>query len=504
MQANYKKSALVLGVLSALAFAPIFILPAFMISFALAFKIADNLPSYKKVCAFGYWFGFAHFVIGLYWIGNALLVDFVSFGWLYPITIMSIGAFFGLFAIPSFIIWHFMRSGNLYVKVLSFACVWVLAEWLRSFFLTGFPWNMLGTVFAFHDAYIQTASIWGTYGLSFIAVLLVGCVYAMFSNKISIGFTALLGIIIALSTFGFWRISTYDAVSSDIKIRMVQPSIPQSMKWKSSELESNFFEYVNLSKKEGLEQVDFVIWGETALPFDIRYRSEYKEFIKDAIPDNGYLVTGVVRFELFDNYYSPYNSMYVIDKNADIVNFYDKNHLVPFGEYIPFRKHLPNWVRPITNNIADFATSEKFKNIKLNNYPDFGGLICYEIIFPDNVVNRNAKPKWLVVLTNDGWYGKSSGPYQHLVAAQMRAVEEGITIVRSANSGISAIVSPMGQILNKIDLHEKGYLDVFLPKNIEINTLYSHIGSTGIVLSVVLILCFLILLDYRHFRKSTK
>ncbi|MBE6450989.1 MAG: apolipoprotein N-acyltransferase [Alphaproteobacteria bacterium] len=490
---NYKKTALVLGFLSALAFAPTYAFYLFVASFCLAFKIADNLDSYKKICAFSYWFGFAYFISGFYWIGNALLVDIVSFGWLYPIALFCIGGFFGLFMIPSFAVWQYFKHCSVWSKIFAFACVWVLLEWVRSFIFTGFPWNLLGTAFAFSDTILQMASISGTYGLSFLALIVTGCFYAFLNGRKKSAVAVLCLLISFTVMFGMWRINGYQNTDSDIVVRLVQPSIPQNMKWNRKALEDNFFEYVNLSAQNGLNNVDFVVWGETALPFDIKHNYEYQEVIKKAVPTNGYLLTGVVRFDVTGGVYRPYNSMYVIDDKSNVVNFYDKNHLVPFGEYIPFRKYLPYWIRPIANSVAEFATGEKFKNITLENYQPFGALICYEIIFPDEVINRKNKPEWLVVLTNDGWYGKSSGPYQHLVATRLRAVEEGITIVRSANSGISAVIDPLGRILNQIPLHKKAYSDIKLPEQKTLYTTYANGGKKIFFSAILLILLFLLI-----------
>ena len=141
--------------------------------------------------------------------------------------------------------------------------------------------------------------------------------------------------------------------------------------------------------------------------------------------------------------------------------------------------------------MADFGSGKKYKNIKINDYPAFGALICYEIIFPSEVVNPNERPSWLVVLSNDGWYGDSAGPHQHLAAAQMRAVEEGITVVRSANSGISAVVNPLGQIVAGLPLNERGILDVRLPHYLSVPTFYAQCRSTTVVMVMCLILCFL-------------
>lgn len=488
LQKKSKLSSFVLGLVSALAFPPLYALYLFVLALCLMFKLTDLCTSYKQVILKSYWFGFGFFVAGLYWIGNALLVDIVNLGWLYPLTLLAIGGFFGLFMIPPFAVWYYFKKNNIWYKIIAFACVWVLAEWVRSFIFTGFPWNLLGTVFAFNDIFIQSACLWGTYGLSFIFLILSASIYALFEGNKKSSLIIICITVLFLTIFGLVRIKNYNTQNSDIKIRLVQPSIAQSMKWNKNELENNFYKYIELSKQEPLNDVDFVVWGETALPFDIEYNEKYRERIKEAIPDSGYLITGLVRYDIINGKYEAFNSMYVIDKNAQIVAFYDKNHLVPFGEYIPLRKYLPDWIRPIANNIADFSTSEKLKNIKIKNYPKFGALICYEIIFPDEVVNRQDKPDWLVVLTNDGWYGKSSGPYQHLVSAKMRAIEEGISIVRSANSGISAVINPLGKISQQIELNKIGAQDIYLPLNSKIFTLYSLYGKNAVLLLMLLIL----------------
>ena len=483
-----KLTSLILGAISALAFPPVYALYLFVIALCLMFKLTDLSNSYKQVIVKSYWYGFGFFTAGFYWIGNALLVDIINFGWLYPLTLLSIGGFFGLFTILPFVTFFYLRQKNIWYKILAFACIWVLSEWVRSFIFTGFPWNLLGSVFAFCDVLIQTASVWGTYGLSFIFIILSSCFYAFLNQSKKTSLITLFSILLFIFVFGIIRINNYKEDKSDIKIRLVQPSIEQVMKWDRDELENNFIKHIKLSKQEPLDDVDFVIWGETALPFDIEYSYEHRELIKEAVPNNGSLITGVVRHSFESGAYEVFNSMYVINKQAEVIGFYDKNHLVPFGEYIPLRKYLPQWIRPVANSVADFSTSEKFKNIKIGNYPKFGALICYEIIFPDEVVNRKDKPDWLVVLTNDGWYGKSSGPYQHLVSAQMRAVEEGVSVVRSANSGISAIINPLGKIITQIDLHQKGVQDAYLPKTSQLFTIYSTLGKKAVLLLMLLIL----------------
>ena len=155
---------------------------------------------------------------------------------------------------------------------------------------------------------------------------------------------------------------------------------------------------------------------------------------------------------------------------------------------IPLRNYLPEWIKPVAANVSDFGAGKKYKNIEVAAYPAFGALICYEIIFPGEVTGRTNRPSWLVVLTNDGWYGDSAGPYQHLAAAQMRAVEEGLTIVRSANSGISAVIDPLGRIVGSLPLNAKGFLDVSLPRNLELQTSYGKNKNIYVISFIVLIL----------------
>lgn len=484
----YKTTAFFGGAVSSLIFPPVYLLPVFMFTLVALWLLCDKLSSYRQAAMLGYAYGFGFFAAGFYWVENALLIDAATFGWLCPIAFAAAGAFFGLFMILPFVMWRF--GTGIVSKALGFAAMWVLMEWLRSFFLTGFPWNLLGTAWAFDPIFIQTAALWGTYGLSFVMLIWCGALYGCLqkSRKCLIIFCM---IPLLLTAFGVWRIYGYDHTESDITVRLVQPSVPQQMKWNREALEDNFYQYVNMSRVSEQDDVDFVIWGETAMPFSLDYDNFYRQEILQAVPPHGYLITGVLRQGDEQDGYNYFNSLFVLNKSGDIEGYYDKHHLVPFGEYIPLRKYLPKWVRPIAGSVADFGIGKQYKNIKLAQKPEFGALICYEIIFPDAVVNRKNSPQWLVVLTNDGWYGNSSGPYQHLVAAQMRAVEEGISVVRSANSGISAVINPLGEILTEIPLGQKGTVDAKLPRLSKISTFYSHIGGAVLKVIIVLILCIL-------------
>ena len=215
---------------------------------------------------------------------------------------------------------------------------------------------------------------------------------------------------------------------------------------------------------------------------------EYFDILEPAIPDKGFLVTGAVDYVYDGEKWRPMNVMQTV-KNGRIIASYGKSHLVPFGEYIPFRKFLPQSLKPVTNVIADFMPGEGLTTIKLPKIPPFGILICYEIIFPAKVANTHNRPKWLITLTNDGWYGDSSGPRQHLVATRMRAVEEGLTIVRAANSGISALISRTGVVLAQLPLNASGILDISLPQELFVHTLYGKYHNLCPAILGIFLLC---------------
>ncbi|MBQ7660377.1 MAG: apolipoprotein N-acyltransferase [Alphaproteobacteria bacterium] len=483
---HQKTAAFAAGALASLAFAPVFALPLFLGAMVFVWFICDGLKTYKKTAAVGYFFGFGFFMCGFYWIANALLVDAKTFGVLYPVALLGLGGFFGVFMILPFLLWRYFESEGVWAKVSAFSASFVLMEYVRSFLLTGFAWNMLGTMFAFFPLAIQFASVVGAYGLSFIALVLTGAIYAFCKGLKKSGVVVFCAVSVFLIVFGLVRLEKYDNAPSDVKIRLVQPSIEQSVKWDEGALTDNFLEHIKMSQVQPLNGVQFVVWSETASPFDPRRSAFVRAQIRQAVPEGGYLLFGLIRYDEKRN--QAYNSMSVIDEDGQTVAFYDKHHLVPFGEYVPLRRFLPNFVRPIANLFSDLSAGEKLKNIDVNGVFKFGALICYEIIFPDEVVNRKDKPSFLVVISNDAWYGKSFGPYQHLASAQLRAVEEGVTIVRSAGSGISALISPMGEIIDSLDLNKKGILDVFLPFNPTVPTIYALLGGKCVQLMMLAVL----------------
>lgn len=483
---NKKITALFLGFATVVALPPFYQFYVLFITLSGLLLLIETSEKGTKAFGVGYWFGFGFFSLGLSWVGNALLIDNSTI-WLYPLSFIGSGLFFGFFiAFPAYIAYKFRST---YLKYLVFCSTWVIFEWLRSFILTGFPWNLLGSVLAFDIRMLQLASIFGTYGLSLI-VLLVCTAPALFltdkdTKSMIISFAIILGITAVVFQYGNERTrKNLVPLDPEFKIRIVQPSIPQKFKWDYNSLENNFQEYIDMSKFPGLEDIDFVIWGETASPFALDMDQLRMDKVVEAIPEKGHLITGSIRYEYNqkDKFWQPANSLFVVNKDGGIEEFYDKSHLVPFGEYIPVREYLPDWVRPITKFVANFYQGEGLKTIAVEDYPEFGPLICYEVIFPGEVANKSNRPKWLVNVTNDGWYGERTGPYQHLVTTQLRAIEEGLTVVRVANTGVSALISYTGEIIDSIPLNKSAILDVNMPKKLSIDTIYGKHGNFLVVI----------------------
>ncbi len=481
--------ALFSGTLLAAALPPYYQFWAVLVAFSTALWLCVKADGMLNLAGIGYWFGFGYFACGLAWIGNALLVDAAATGELYPVVLFLNGAVFGLFAIPPFMATH--NGRNLAAKMLLFAAAWGLCtEWLRSFLFTGFPWNPISSVLAFRPALLQTLAWWGTYGLSMVVILVATLPVIWLLKPTQRRLSAIFAALLLFATL--WEYGTFVLAQADhdpdgesVMVRLVQPSIPQSLKWNKDELDNNFKQYLLLSTVKANRHIDFVVWGETATPYDLTNNERQRTRIRQAIPVHGYLITGLLRYEYDYGKYVPYNSLAVINRKGQVLNLYDKSHLVPFGEYIPWREYLPEQVRPLANTVAEFGRGEQFKTITVDGYPEFAPLICYEVIFSDDVVRKIDKPKWMIVLTNDGWYGQSAGPYQHLVAAQMRAVEEGMTVVRSANSGISAVITPYGLMTAKIGLGKVGIKDVAVKLDLARYTPFGEYGN-AIPLSMAL------------------
>ncbi len=504
--------AFLLGAIGALGFAPVFLFPALLLSlsgiwFLLEQTIEDN-SSFLKIFWLGWFLGLGHFTAGLYWITYALTVDLATFWWAMPFALFGIPTMLAVFTGVSFLLTSFWPYRGI-SRAFAFAAIWVGVEWLRGYLFTGFPWNLLGYAWAFSPEMSQLASLGGVYGLSFLTILMAtSLVYIAgtrpFERNIS------LSIYLIASLFWLWgreHLTSPEVMSSPpVAIRLVQPSIPQTLKWDPAQKEANLQKLLAMTAQPSLLPLKAIIWPESAISFFLEQDPVRRFLIAESLPKESYLFTGGLR-RTESTALTIWNSLLVLSDTGDIVAHYDKSHLVPFGEYLPFRPFLDKIfgkgsIKKITAGTVDFTAGSGPTTLSLPpDLPSFSGLVCYEVIFPRAVVNpAQPRPGWIINVTNDAWYGNTSGPYQHLEAARFRAIEEGIPLVRAANSGVSAVFDAYGQMMGSLKLNEKGVLDVLLPTPTRTVPFYARWGDW---ITLGLIIGFLILAWSLSFKKNT-
>ena len=487
-------TAFVLGALAAAALAPLHLVPVLLISFpGWAWLVAASTRA-RAALAAGWWFGFGFFVAGLYWVGHAFLVDAERFAALAPLAVLGLPAGLALFpAIAGWAIWR-TRLGGLGL-VFGLALAWTAAEWLRGFLLTGFPWNLVGYTWTAFDGMTQLAALAGIHGLSFLTVVLAALPVLLMDR----GRTPparwrplLAGLVVLLAVWGGGHLrlaGAADETVPGVQLRLVQPNVAQADKWRPDLREAHFARLLRMSSAPGHDRITHIIWPEAAIPYFVSREPARARMIGALVAPDGLVLAGARR--LSPEGVDPirvWNSVLAIDHRGRIVEAYDKAHLVPFGEYVPLRGLL-RWlgVEKVTPGPLDFSAGPGPRTLVLDGLPAVAPLICYEVIFA--AVSRAPGPRasWLLNLTNDAWFGVSSGPYQHLAMARVRAVEEGVPLVRVANTGISAIVDPHGRTLARLGLGRAGVLDGALPQALVRPPLYGRIGDLVLVPAAVVL-----------------
>lgn len=458
-----------LGSILTSAFPPFFLLPCAVVAFSIFYLILSVEKTPRSAFISGWWFGFGHFVSGLYWFANSLLVDATRFAWMIPFAVSLIPALLAIYiGFAAWINFHLRKKIN---GIFSFAAAWIFCEFIRMQLFSGFPWNLAGYIWTVSDSVLQFAAISGIFGLSFLAIIFASIPAVIFdisdksiviSRKNLWQVLAVMVIISGIALWGYNRIPTQIA-DSGIDIRIVQPNIPQNLKWDPEAEKQNFWKLIDITKKPNEGFVPkIIIWPEAALPFILENEPEARKIIADAIPDDSILILGAIRKQDDKRGFKVWNSVQVLDSSGEIITYYDKTKLVPFGEFVPLRNIFP-FINKITPGNTDFSRGEGAKVLKVKDTPPFSPLICYEVIFPFYRPAKVEKPEWILNVTNDAWFGVSPGPYQHLNMARVRAIEQGIPLVRAANNGVSAVIDKYGRIIHKLKLNDEGVIDADLP-----------------------------------------
>ena len=510
--------ALVAGAWSALAMAPFNAWPMLFLTFPVAVWLIDGAGAGRwrgipAAAMSGFWFGLGYFVVGLYWIGYAFLVDAPTFAWLMPFAVLGLPAYLALFTAAGFGLARLLWTRDA-TRLLALAVGLTVTEWLRGHLLSGFPWNSFGYALSEPLALAQTASLIGLWGMTFLSVAIFASPAVLIDGtsrgrKPWLAPVAALVLLAAIAVFGTIRLSLQPTLLTKIKLRIMQPNLQQDVKFNYAAKAEVMQKYLTLSDRAsgpqstGVRDAQILIWPESAFPFFLTREADAMAQIAELLPKGTVLITGSVRAPDLPagvRITRAYNSIYVIDHDGSVLQVYDKLHLVPFGEYLPFQ----DWMEKLgfvqlTRVQGGFIAGTRRRTMEIPDAPRALPLICYEAIFPGDIAARDDRPGWIINLTNDGWFGVSTGPYQHLQQARLRAVEEGLPVVRAANTGISAVIDPSGRIVAQLGLGIEGVLDANLPQALP-PTIYARIRD--IPAAVIMAAALLLVIRRRFARRA--
>ena len=492
----------VAGGLSNLAMAPVFAWPVLWLTLPALVWLADGAVGERRdsavgasriarwrrsragrAAAAGWWFGFGYFTFGLFWIGEAFLVEAETFAWLLPFAVTLLPAGLALFhglalaiTAASTRVWDapVQRIGALALALSG-------GEWLRGHVLSGFPWNVLGYALTAPGTMMQSAGLAGIYGLTLLAVIIFAGPAVLWEastafdsgaaqrRRAAAAGCAIVPLLVILA----WGSAASRRVPelTDFTVRLVQPSVPQREKWRPENQRRIFEDHLELSRRapdgsfDDLAGVDLVVWPEAAMPFLPLETPDALAAIGGMLPEGTVLLTGALRRGAEDPARIRdrliYNSLLAFGAEGRLLAGYDKVHLVPFGEYLPVRPLLEAiGLRQLTRQRGGFEAGPRprlpMTVATRSGRIAIGPLICYEAIFPGAAVETAVRPDLLVNVTNDGWFGNTTGPRQHFHQTRVRAVEQGISIVRVANNGISALIDPQGRVEARLDMDVRG------------------------------------------------
>lgn len=473
------------GALGAFGFAPFFVFPLYLwglyvLSHDFITSPSPRIFAFRVLC-----FYMGLFSVSLHWITHAFSV--VGLGVYGPLGVLGLSL--GLALIHSMVLTAFYmvpvqrKIARVFVLIVAIS----VAEYMRGHLFTGFPWNLSCHIWPFMPV-IQSAAWLSSYGLSLVTLLLI-----TLGHRTSITFKACVCIFfIVVAGVSFLNRPTFAPQGEPTYIRLVQPSIPQGEKWDRHKFWDNLEKLRRLSALPTEHPIHLTIWPEAAVPADISALPQVREFMVAEKYPTSALIVGAVRTEGA----AIFTSLYMLDAAGAIQQVYDKNHLTPFGEYMPLRGLLP--FHKLTVGERDYSPGLKREPMSLPPYPAFMPLICYEIIFPGKNLAPNTDAQWIINITNDAWFGNFVGPYQHLHIVRFRAIEQGMPVVRAANNGVSCIIDARGRIVSQLELNHIGIIDDVLPPVLAKPTLYSLWGDTLYAGLVGLLLLIAFMLEFAH------
>jgi apolipoprotein N-acyltransferase len=463
--------AFLLGLISALALPPTYILPALWISLPGLLWLIGRARTARAAALIGLVFGFGLNLVGLYWITEPILLEAAQFWWLVPFAVPGLSLAVGVFiAVPCALAW-LARPGL--ARILVLAGTWTLADLGLQFAFTGFPWNLWGTDVALPGLpgtiLIQPAAWIGVLGLTLLVVLAASL--PALGRR---GVIASAVMMLVWAGAGVARLAGAHPAPPAAMIGIIQGDGAAEFTADRTAALALFRRYLALSaaavaqaEAKNAEHLPLVLlWPETASPFLLQTDAGARQAISDAVGPGVSVIAGMLRFGSGDDIY---NSMGVVQGPGPLVAIYDKWHLVPFGEYQP--AWLPFQILPGQG----FSRGPGPETLHLRGLPPVGPIICYESVFSGQIIDERDRPDWIALITNDAWFGNSSGPRQHLAASRLRAVEEGLPLARAANTGISALFDASGRQTQRLGMEKQGILVAPLPGPLP-PTIFSHLG----------------------------
>jgi apolipoprotein N-acyltransferase len=414
----------------------------------------------------GWIFGFGYFISNLYWITNSLTFEEI-FKPLIPVTLIIIPLFLGLFYGFGTLFCSFFKLKKNFSTILIFATIFSLIEFFRGFILGGFPWNIIAYSWSNYLNSLQILSLVGTYSFNLLSITIFLLPFIIFFNKNSksklLSLFFLLIILVSNHFFGGLLIRENKKVNNidmDFTIKIISPKIGIKRFLNYEDPDKTIKELVNLSNPNSSEKTIFVFPEGILTSIYLEDLKNYKKIFSDNYSDNHTIILGMNSVEKVDGRLKIYNSLVVLDNNANLLGKYNKNKLVPFGEFLPFENFLSKLgLKKITLGYQSFSSGKKRSLITINN-KNFIPLICYEIIYSGKIKTIGQNVNFIINISEDGWFGNSIGPDQHFAHSIFRAIEEGKNIIRSANNGISAFINPKGEVISKIKSTEKGVIEI--------------------------------------------
>ncbi len=473
--------AVLAGAIGALALPPFDIFASMFVSFTLLVWLLDgatgNAETGRAGLSSSFWtgwfFGFGYFVSGLWWLGNALLLEADEFAWAIPLAVLGLPAvlaiFYGIATMLARLVWSDGMG-----RIAALAAAFGLVEWLRSVVATGFPWNAIGYAAMPVPLMMQSSYLLGILAVTPLAVFVFAAPALLGTRRGAWPGLLLAGLLLAAHFgYGGYRLYVAPPIVADktLTVRLVQPAIDQSQKMENTDRIGIFEKHLSLSAvapEDGKPRPDVIIWPETSVPFILTENPDALVRIGDVLQEGQILLTGAVRAEERGAGQPPlyYNSVYMIDDGGQILGASDKVHLTPFGEYVPFEAVLRRLgIEELISLPGGFTAASSRTPLTLPSGIGFYPLICYEAIFPGEIAPDLAGANAILNVTNDAWFGSTPGPYQHFLQSRIRAVETGIPLVRVANNGISAVVDPYGRVVDGLALNASGAVDATLDIN---------------------------------------